>query len=220
MSFLSPSYLKGNSYLSGVDAGIVPDVGVIERRDAIVRALGRMTPQEQEAYALQVVSLLQALPPVARAEALSTAKALDAGTFDPRAATGLGTNFFSQIGTIATGASGILSSFGVGGNLLNFANLAAGTANTVVGVGQATGAISTGGGGGSASVADRSAAATTPTVYQPAQTQPQVIMVQQPASKPINWTNIAMIGGGIVGVGVLVFILTKKKRPAAAPAGA
>jgi len=215
MSFLSPSYLKGNSYLSGVDAGIVPDVGVIERRNAIVRALGRMTPQEQEAYALQVVSLLQALPPVARAEALSTAKALDAGTCDPRAAAGLGTNFFSQIGTIATGASGILSSFGVGGGLLNFANLAAGTANTVVGVGQATGAIPTGGGGGSASVV-----APTPTVYQPAQTQPQVIMVPQPASKPTNWTNIAMIGGGIVGVGVLVFILTKKKRPAAAPAGA
>jgi hypothetical protein len=99
--------------------------------------------------------------------------------------------------------------------LLNFANLAAGTANTVVGVGQATGAISTPQPAQQPQVVYQQQEQQR--VQQPAQ-QPHVVY-QQPAAKPINWANIAMIGGGIVGVGVLVFILTKKKRPAA-PVGA
>jgi hypothetical protein len=205
MSFLSPSYLKGNSYLSGVDTGILADVDVVTRRDAILRALSTMSPQEQEAYALQVVGLLKALPAQARAEALATAKSLDRGTFDPRAATGLGANFFSQIGTIATGASGILSSFGIGGGLLNFANAAASTANTVVGVGQQTGVIPA-----PAPVYQQQDRQPQMVYQQPVQ-QPQVIY-QQVASKPTDWTNIALIGGGIVGVGALVFLITKKKK--------
>jgi hypothetical protein len=205
MSFLSPSYLQGNSYLSGVDTGILADIDVVTRRDAILRALSTMSPEEQEAYAKQVVGLLQVLPAAARAEALATAKALDRGTFDSRAATGLGANFFSQIGTIATGASGVLSSFGVGGGLLNFANIAASTANTVVGVGQSTGAIP-------APAPVYSQERQPQAVYQQPVQQPQMVYVQQPAAKPTNWTNIALIGGGIVGFGALVFIVTKKKK--------
>jgi len=178
----------------------------------VARAFAAAGPQAREAYMAKLNEMWLSLPAVARAEVIANAKRLQGGSIDPRIPAGLGNDLLQfglpALGAVLPGLTGAGAAAGAaagtGGWGTAFNNLAGSLLNTYAQVNAPKPAAP---------------AATQPTVYaqersQP-QVQPQVVYVPQqtaPASKPTDWTNIALIGGGVVGVGVLVFLIAKKKK--------